>query len=219
MGVAHSRVGHLLMKIVCISDTHNRHNEIAIPDGDVLVHAGDFTSGDLGSLGSFCEWIHRLPHKYKLLVAGNHDSSFVGPNRYVSIGMIENSGCVYLEDSGIIIDGIKFYGSPWNLKFKKYAFEIDQRFIEEKWDRIPDDTDILITHCPPFGILDKNHSIESIGCPYLLNRIKNMNLMLHVFGHIHEAYGQTSHWNIDFINASCFDRYYKKINDPIWIYV
>ena len=149
------------LRFVCISDTHTRTDGLAgkIPEGDILVHAGDFTNvGETGGVKKFSEFLQSLPHKYKIVIAGNHDLSFETATFDQTFsrfgrGKLEDhrqakqslSGCTYLEDSGIEIEGVKIWGSPWTPWFFDWAFNA-QRGSEckAKWDLIPDDTDVSL---------------------------------------------------------------------------
>ena len=212
------------MRIVCLSDTHGRHKKVKdIPDGDVLVFAGDVTPrGEIGNLGNFNKWVGKFPHKHKILVAGNHDWCFERENLLAREMM---SNVTYLEDSEIVIDGIKFYGSPWQPEFMGWAFNLPRgEKLEKVWDRIPDDTNVLVTHCPPYSVLDlvindrSNENGEMVGCQDLANRILSLKeLRLHVFGHIHCAYGETFLNEVHCINASICTEEYIADNKPIVI--
>jgi len=207
------------MKIVCISDNHGRHKKIKnIPEGDVLVHAGDVTSsGKIEMLDNFNKWLGELPHKHKIIIAGNHDWCFAREHRLIAREMISNA--TYLEDSEIIIDGVKFYGSPWQPEFCDWAFNLPRgESLAKVWNRIPDDTNVLITHGPPYGILDLNLDDEPCGCEDLLNKIMSLSkLKCHIFGHIHEGYGIKEELGVKFINASSCNFEYQPINKPIVI--
>ncbi len=194
------------MRIVCISDTHNLHNEIQIPNGDILIHAGDFTSiGEKKNIIDFNSWLGNLPHKYKIVVAGNHDF-------YFETAPIEAkkllTNAIYLENQGIKIEGLNIWGSPISPISPKFggdwAFNIKRGLeIKKYWELIPNDVDLLITHCPPFGILDKNEFEENEGCKDLFDLLENkIKPLLHIFGHIHEAHGETKIGSTIFINAS-----------------
>ena len=214
------------MKIHCISDTHNKHKQIYLSGGDILIHSGDATGrGESGEIEPFLKWYGSQDYTYKIFVAGNHDWGFErNPERYQE--MCEKYGVTYLNDSGIEIDGIKFWGSPVQPEFCDWAFnrriqehpdgtseydkyhsypESKHEWIKPHWDLIPENTDILITHGPPKGILDyvSNHyHTDNVGCPHLLEAIKRINPQLHVFGHIHKQSGILVDGNTTFCNAS-----------------
>ncbi len=204
------------MKIVCISDTHNLHHHVQhIPDGDLLIHAGDITRrGSLEDVESFNSWLGELRHKYKVCISGNHDFCFE-QNPEVARSLITNA--YYLQDEEITIEGFKLYGSPWQPWFFNWAFNLRRGTpLKEKWEKIPSDTDILITHGPPHGILDKVMMGENVGCEELLLRLGSLEkLKLHVFGHIHEACGIHEHLGIRMVNASTCTLGYKSTNAPI----
>lgn len=213
------------MKLVLISDTHQRHKRICMPKGDVLVHAGDFCShGRYEEVHGFGKWLQTLDYRHILFIAGNHDRSFefnlkksleLIPKKTITGGKIH-----YLQDSEIVIQGVKFYGSPWQPKFYNWAFNLkrDGSSIKRKWDRIPDDTDVLITHCPPYEILDKAaFNNENIGCKHLFNRVMKVKPTLHVFGHCHAGYGMNYHLldRTDFVNAALVNDWNYLANSPV----
>ncbi len=201
------------MKIVCISDTHNYYPEV--PDGDVLVHAGDITMvGKYSRLREFNDWLGTLPHKHKLIIAGNHDLSFEDDTEKAE-SIITNG--TYLCDKDVVIDGVKFWGSPWQPWFNDWAFNVPRgsNSLKAVWDKIPDDTDVLITHGPPYGILDRTLEGDLVGCDLLLARVKEVKPKFHIFGHIHEEYGVTVRDGTTFINASIMNREYKPGNSAI----
>lgn len=202
------------MKIVCLSDTHTRHKKLVVPDGDVLVHTGDFCSqGKVWEWTDFFRWFSGLPHKHKLFIAGNHDLTF----EQVQQPPMRLNGVDYLMDSSIEIDGVKFYGAPWTPRFFDWAFNVDRGDpIGEKWKLIPDDTNVLLTHGPPFGILDLVPRGERVGCERLRQRVDELpNLKLHVFGHIHYSYGMTLREGRTFVNAANCTEQYEAVNEPI----
>lgn len=204
------------MKIVCISDTHSLHKKIKIPEGDLLIVAGDITNkGNLTDLSMFNQWLGKLKFKEKVCIAGNHDFCF---ERDLSLAKSVLSNATYLHDSEVIIDGLKIYGSPWTPKFFNWAFNVDRGpDIWKYWENIPLDTDILVTHGPPYGILDKNLAGTFTGCESLFRRVSELSLKLHVFGHIHESYGQVKIGETLFVNASICDVNYAPVNAPIVI--
>lgn len=209
------------LKIVCIADTHHRHKEVHIPKCDVLIHAGDITGrGTLKDVKDFAKWIRKQPATHKIIIAGNHDWPFYHQPKK-SIEVLGDS-CIYLEDSEYIIDGIKFYGMPWSPRFGNWAFYFERgsKEIYDKCRQIPLDTNILITHGPPHGILDLTSGDIFAGCQTIRNRIHNLeNLKTHVFGHIHEGQGQKELNGIQFINASICTLNYNPTNKPILIEV
>jgi Icc-related predicted phosphoesterase len=198
------------MKIVCISDTHNER--ITIPDGDVLIHSGDATiQGTRAEAEAFADWWNDLPHKHKIFVAGNHDWLW---QRSPSLA---NSIVPSLHEKTAEIDGLKIYGASWQPRFFDWAFNLSRgRDIAERWDLIPNDTDILITHSPPHGILDETRG-QNVGCYDLLDAVKRVRPRLHVFGHIHSSYGQLEHCDTQFVNASICDEAYTPNRLPIVI--
>lgn len=213
------------MKIVCISDTHTKHRQIEIPDGDVLVFAGDLMSSGYSAkeVVDFSVWLSELPHKHKVIIAGNHDRlAELNPQPFRDE---LKEVAIYLEDSGTEIDGIKFWGSPYTPEFGTWAFNAPRDgSIKKHWDKIPMDTDVLITHGPPYGILDKTGGLlykspgvwedMSLGCHYLAERVKEIKPVLHIFGHIHGGYGQEIANETLHINASVLSEGYQLKNEP-----
>lgn len=169
------------------------------------------------------KWVAHYPHRHKLVIAGNHDWLF--QNAPTDAAALIPDGVTYLQDSGMVIEGIKFWGSPWQPAFHDWAFNLNRgRVIAEKWKLIPDDTQVLITHGPPFGILDRlietfGKPGSQVGCEDLTHRINALrSLRLHVFGHIHHSYGQETDWKGRiFVNASIVDENYRRAHPPIVI--
>lgn len=201
------------VRIVAVSDTHCCHNKITVPDGDVFIHAGDFLSfGDEVEFREFVSWLRTLPHENKIVVAGNHDR-FVAEYPIDARAAITDAGAIYLEDELVTIDGTTFYGSPWTPEFMNWAFMLPRGDeIKQKWDRIPDSLDVLITHGPPSGIMD-----YGLGCEELLKRLSRATPKIHIFGHIHECYGVQEIEGIRFINASIMDERYRITKQPVTI--
>lgn len=209
------------MRLVLASDTHNLHWQLNVPDGDVFVHAGDLTmSGGVEELKDAALWMRQLPHKRKVFIAGNHDfglQHFMTEGREDIVRDIFD-GCDYLRDSGVEIDGVNFYGSPWQPWFYDWAFNLPRGSeLAEKWSMIPADTDVLVTHGPPYGILDQCPN-GKVGCYDLFCAVAKVSPKVHVFGHIHEAYGHVSRQSGSpkFYNASVVNSSYKVANSP-WI--
>jgi Icc-related predicted phosphoesterase len=216
------------MKILTISDTHNQHSSIPSrfinnEDGsiDTIIHAGDMTSrGYKSEVLLFLNWFGNLPFKNKILIAGNHDFWFEeATNTEVKDTLSYFDSIIYLRDSGVEIDGIKFWGSPVQPWFYDWAFNKAGETIKPHWDMIPLDTNVLVTHGPIKGFLDMTMGGESVGCPYLRDRVAELkDLKLHVCGHIHEGYGRFETGNgVILVNASVLNHRYYMTNEPIII--
>lgn len=188
-------------RIVCVSDTHSYHDQTVIPNGDILVHAGDITRhGELEDVESFDRWLATLPHRYKVVICGNHDFCF---QDQAAEARARITNAIYLEDAGCQIEGLSFYGSPWQPWFGGWAFNRHRgEELAAMWAKIPVGIDVLITHGPPEGVLDRTRLGESAGCRDLYNRVFEIRPRLHVFGHIHEAAGVCEIDGITFVNAS-----------------
>ena len=202
------------MKIICISDTHSANGRVEVPDGDLLLHAGDVSRrGNEYEIIEFNEWLGTLPHKHKVVIAGNHDFMF---EKYPKPARKLITNAIYLEDSFVKIGGLKIWGSPITPWFYNWAFNRYRGAnIKKHWDLIPDDIDILITHGPPLGILDQTNRGEATGCADLLEVVTRIKPKLHLFGHIHEAYGQREIDGTTFINASIMDIDYQPVNNAL----
>lgn len=205
------------MKLVLIADMHGLYKKMArLPKGDILVCAGDISNiGGIQEIQEFNNWIGTQPFEHKIVVAGNHDWAF---KLRPYLARLTMTNCIYLEDSSIEVEGLKFYGSPWQPAFCHWAFNLKRGpALAEKWAMIPNDTDVLVTHCGPRGILDKGVSGEALGCDDLLKRVKEVKPKLHVFGHIHNAYGTERHDTTTFVNATVCNEVYSPINPAIVI--
>jgi len=247
------------VRFVCMSDTHSltSHIKQAIPEGDVFIHAGDFTRcGSVSEVRDFNNWIQKLPHKHKIVIAGNHELSFdpalqgdVGGNdravhtgnspfhlsqRLLNTPKAEGSetqvdsntanqmkqeltNCTYLEDDSVTIHGLKIYGTPWQPEFGGWAFNLARGDpCLQKWNKIPEDTDILVTHSPPLGFGDLCITGVRAGCVELLQTVqKRVKPKYHIYGHIHEGYGVRSDGRVVYVNASTCDINYLPCNPPI----
>lgn len=204
------------MRVVCISDTHGMHRRMdhMIPDGDLLLHAGDVTkNGKIEDLAAVEAFFREQPHAHKVFTPGNHDWIFQD-EPLKACEMVPSAIC--LIDQGIEIEGLKIWGSPWQPEFHNWAFNLPPgEALAEKWRLIPSNTDILLTHTPPADILDRCKNGEHKGCRDLAARLREISPLLNVFGHIHEAYGQETHGNTKFVNASICNLGYRPVNPPI----
>ena len=204
------------MRIVCLSDTHNLHDRVRVPDGDLLLHAGDATNrGTEKEVAAFADWLAGLPHRHKVVVAGNHDFLF---EREPAAARAAIQGAVYLQDEAVEIEGLRIWGSPWQPEFMDWAFNLPRgAALREKWDRIAPGTDVLITHGPPHGILDRVDEGRQEGCAELRTAVARVRPRLHLFGHIHEGYGRETRDRTTFVNASICDRGYRPIHPPVLV--
>jgi len=218
------------LKIVALSDTHGGHGQVVVPDGDVLVHAGDYCKyGTMSEVKKFAKWLNRLPHKHKIVGAGNHDKP-VEQRTAEARQIFEKNGVTLLLNEEVVIDGVKFWGSPITPTFLNWHFMKNRgEQIAEVWATIPDDVDVFITHVPPYGHGDlcppyQTPKRKVAGCLDLLNRIREIytkdrkHPRAHIFGHIHDGYGVTQSDEFGllvFINASTCTEKYHPINHPI----
>lgn len=202
------------MRICCLSDTHGRRVEV--PEADLLLHAGDLTGrGTLGEVEAAHAWLASLPHRHKVVIAGNHDFAF---EREPAKARALMTGVTYLEDEEVGIEGLRIWGSPWQPWFYDWAFNLPRgAALREKWALIPAGIDVLVTHGPPHGILDRVHRGDDVGCEELLAAVRRLRPRLHVFGHIHEAYGQVERDGVQFVNASTCTLAYEPSNAPILV--
>jgi predicted phosphohydrolase len=184
-----------MTRFVFVSDTHTKHAQMTIPDGDVLVHTGDFCiAGDTREAVDFMRWFESQPHEHKIFIAGNHDRCFELQSEIVRKLITDiMPTSTYLEDSGTFVAGFRIWGSPWTPLFMTDWWRFHKRRGEgmaSVWRKIPTDVDILLTHGPAFGTLDQNGRGDRAGDEELQKRIDELShLKLHAFGHIHDSYG------------------------------
>jgi predicted phosphohydrolase len=202
------------MRIVCLSDTHGRHGRLNVPEGDLLLHAGDFSmEGRSEEIERFDHWLGTLPHEHKVVIAGNHDFLFErDPDR--ARALLANAS--YLQDGLIEVGGLRIWGSPWQPWFFDWAFNLPRGpALASKWALVPDGVHVLVTHGPPAGILDRTANEEAVGCHDLARALERILPRLHVFGHIHESYGRLERDGTTFVNASNCDLKYRPVQAPI----
>ena len=221
------------MKIWCISDTHERHNELKIPNNiDLVIFAGDEANSsnpveNYSKSLKFFEWYDNLDVQYKIFVPGNHSTA-------VESGLITNDmfpNIIFLIHTEFSIEGYKIFGSPYTPAFgKSWSYMKKRSRLSEVWSTIPDDTDILITHGPPKGILDlttdteDRYKIAQVGCKSLYSRVSDIRPRLHVFGHIHSEKkfhnnGMLLRDKISFVNASCCNNHKHEINNGLIVHL
>ena len=227
-------------RLVCLSDTHGQHAGLDVPDGDALVFAGDACStGTPGEWRAFCRWLGALPHAYKVVVPGNHDwplqpsvpawgvSARYGPATLRHARRrVEDAGAVLLMDREAAVAGLRVYGSPWVPAFYRWAFNLPRGGAElaEVWSRVPEGLDVLVTHTPAFGTLDRTDRGERAGCERLADRLRQLDVSgagprLHVHGDIHEAAGVVGPpagvGGRTTVNASVLDLRYRLAHAPV----
>ena len=183
------------MKIWHIGDTHSYHRLLELPEADVVIHSGDFSNyrdvyRNEPEAKDFLNWYACLPIKHKVLIAGNHDSLAYQWNTKFK-ELCEHMNIIYLENSSVEIEGVKIWGSPYSPNFGNWCFMKARHKLDKVWKSIPLDTDIVVTHTPPKGILDlsydRSNNLEFCGCRALYNNLLKIKPKLSLFGHIHNC--------------------------------
>jgi Icc-related predicted phosphoesterase len=187
------------VRVVCISDTHELHRELNVPAGDLLIHAGDFTFWNHTSkIQDFDQWLGELPHRYKVVIPGNHDRAFHKDPSFR--GLITNG--VLLINERVRVLGLSIWGSPVTSDDSAHGFTKPEERAS-LYATIPPSPDILVTHGPPLGIRDHERgSNERRGCPQLRDAVMRVKPRLHVFGHVHAGYGVAQNKATVFVNAA-----------------
>lgn len=220
------------MRITLISDTHTKHEELTydpqdLPGGDLLIHAGDIMNSGRNPMDiyKFCKWFDGLEqYDHKVFIAGNHDRIFETDPEMASEIYTSYKNITYLQDDWAEVgddnEAVKIWGSPWQPEFYNWAFNLPRRGdeLKEKWDSIPADTDILITHGPPQDHLDVSgppYNEPHLGCELLRVKVDEQPPKIHVFGHIHGGYGYKFHNGTHFFNASILNERYEYVNKPV----
>lgn len=205
------------MDLVFFGDTHELHREVNIPAGDVLICTGDFTmfSKSLRAIQDFDEWLGEQPHRYKLIVPGNHEFFLEADSQRRSL----LSNAQVLIDEAVTIEGLCFYGSPMTPLYGGAFGKSSSSERSQHWSKIHDDTHILVTHGPPHGILDLSPGqLDRMGDPELLSRIRELrSLRLHAFGHVHGAYGLVENDGITFANVALMGHLGELVREPLVI--
>lgn len=217
-----------------MSDTHSFNERIGalagevfgperfVPNGDVLIHAGDLTdTGRTEQILDAYKWLSRMPHDRIIVIPGNHDFGFERIPGLRSILDQKFPRITTLIDETTTLADLKVYGSPYQPWFHDWAYNFlpgpaGEQQAQEKWAGIPDDVDILITHGPPRGILDETLRAKHVGCPQLRERVSTLtSIKLHIFGHIHEGHGTHEDGRVLFVNACTCDHLYDPVQEPI----
>ncbi|XP_066944972.1 metallophosphoesterase MPPED2-like isoform X1 [Macrobrachium rosenbergii] len=212
------------VRFVCMSDTHTKTTELKypVPPGDVFLHAGDFTrKGTVEEAEVFNEWLGTLPHRYKIVIAGNHelllDKDASAVTKVASPDEVLTNATAYLQGSGTSVFDIRIYGCPWTPIYHVMAFNLSRGSpLRRKWESIPNDVDILMTHGPPLGRCDLSLKNKRSGCVDLLKTVQSrVKPKYHIFGHIHEGHGISYDGTTTYINAATCNVKYKPVNRAI----
>ena len=202
------------MNIAIISDTHGEHEKLGTLSGEVLIHCGDmfnlFSPGD-DDVERMDEWFGKQDFELILCTGGNHDCAL---EDRLTITSNPFKNAIYLQDQSYVHRGVIFYGSPWIPELYGHAFYQDDDQLEKIWSEIPADTDVLITHTPPAGILDVSSRGLELGCVHLARELKRISPTLHCFGHVHASAGVHVSDGINFINASSVNSQFELIRPP-----
>ena len=215
-------------RITFISDTHTKHDKLNgfLPGGDILLHSGDLTGrGYITEIENFMKWYDNINnYDTKVFIAGNHDFGFENDNEKVKGLLTGYKTIEYLQDELLMVGEdydtmIKIWGSPWQPEFHNWAFNLPRgEKLKEKWDMIPADVDILVTHGPPFGKLDYiPYDGKNVGCEELLLKVQEIKPKIHCYGHIHEGFGYVFDGNTHYINAAVLNGRYEFRNKPITV--
>jgi len=202
------------MKIVIISDTHGHHEKLGTLSGDVLIHCGDFENlfaQTNAAIDQMDAWFGQQDFDQILCIGGNHDRLL--EDRVTKVAQ-PFANAVYLQDSGFVHKGVKFYGVPWVPQLIQHAFYADDAALHAAWAGIPADTDVLITHTPPAGILDVSSRGLTLGCAHLARRVRQVKPALHCFGHVHASAGHLVKRGVTFVNASSINSAFEIANAP-----
>lgn len=202
-----------MSKLVLISDTHGF--QMPLPDGDILIHAGDLTgSGSVSQCQRELTWLNAQPHKHVVIIAGNHDFAFEQLHKK---DQLDFGRIVYLCNSEATVEGLRIYGSPVQPKYGWWAFNVERgEAIRKYWDMIPNNVDVLVTHGPPMGILDQaaaHLNTEHLGCVDLGDAVYRTSPRLHVFGHIHGGRGHYDFGETQCYNASMVNEAYQPVHE------
>jgi Icc-related predicted phosphoesterase len=208
------------MKLVCISDNHNNYNDFIVPNGDVLIHAGDFSyQGKPGEIVDFMDWLNRQPHTHKLWIPGNHELSLEDfPYNIETIEKETSSVCLHNKE--YTIDGARFFGAAFTPEFNHWAYNLTDRQSKVFWENAPS-TDVLVSHGPPRDVLDTSgYHGRPLGCKYHFEYLKRTKPKINVFGHIHGSGGLEEKLQWDngsttlCANVSVLNEKYKFENEP-----
>jgi Icc-related predicted phosphoesterase len=206
------------LRLVCLSDTHEQLQYVEIPDGDVLIHCGDWTwTGNYHVLNKELDYFRKQPHRYKVATMGNHDLVMESDGVWKQIEKAHR-GIHFLRESGVTIQGVSFWGSPVQPQFHNWAFQKERGpALQEHWAQIPEGIDVLVTHGPPYGQGDTNKNDGRFGDHDLLTRVLQVKPQFHIYGHAHDGYGRYERDGIQFVNCATCNEAYNPVNAPMVI--
>jgi Icc-related predicted phosphoesterase len=206
------------VQLTVISDTHGRHEALGSLEGDVLIHCGDFCDGfteEPAEVERVDAWFAEQEFELILCVGGNHDFAVVGR---IKKNQPVFRNAVWLQDAAHSHRGVTFFGSPWVPFLQGWAFYMSEQGLGEKWAMIPDRTDVLITHTPPYGVLDQSRGgARNLGCPQLLERVEAVAPRFHLFGHVHASAGIEERGATTFVNAAVVSSALDAVREPVMI--
>jgi len=203
------------VRIVIVSDTHSQHEQLGRLRGDVLIHCGDSANGFVRSpddVQRLDDWLGQQDFSLILCTGGNHDFEMEDRSRAGTTAVLRHAE--FLVDRSMHFGGLHFYGAPWTPELDGWAFYLPPREIRERWARIPEDVDVLITHTPPQWILDRNRRGRSCGCPDLAERLLDLRPRIHCFGHVHASAGSLERDGTTYVNASMVNSQYQIARRP-----
>ena len=196
------------MKIVAISDTHNMHSKFTLPEGDLLIHAGDACGwGSREEFEDFVKWLGRQDFEHKIYVPGNHDL-YVEQNPARCRRMLAHAGVHLLIDEGVVLGGLKIYGTPMTPTFGAWSFMADEEELRDYYDMIPEGMDVIVCHGPPRGLLDRNLEGDLCGSEALLEALLERQPQVFICGHIHEGRGSARLGRTDLYNVAAVTRHH-----------
>jgi predicted phosphohydrolase len=201
-------------RLVLLSDTHDRHGQFDVPEGDILLHAGDFTFQGRGpELVRFNAWLDELDFDQKVIIPGNHELTF--EKAWSLAEALVPAADAILNGELYEYGDLKIWGEPRQPWFYNWAFNVKRPAMEQVWEKVPQDIDVLLTHGPPLGFGDLTPRGEHVGCSFQLDWIKQHQPKLVVCGHIHYGYGEYMIGNTKVVNASICNEKYKPMNKPV----
>ena len=205
------------IKIVVLSDTHGKHNQLPIPKCDLFIFGGDSNITSFDKLLEFNKWLRKIDATKKIVIAGNHDSFLEQMDYYQTCSFFTNA--IYLMNNHVKVFGLKIFGSPFSKKFNKWSYMRQDNNLQMIWNLIEQKTDIILIHGPAYGWLDKNVDGENCGSITLRNTIEHIKPKYLICGHIHEDSGILKEKDITIINASALDEKYQLKFEPKMFYI